>query len=71
MWDQKRHPACPLQSDAREADAEHARLEAEGPASHRKKDLLDKATKEVRCRATGGIGQGGCWQGVARGAAQG
>lgn len=41
----------PFQAEAREVETEHARLEAEGPASHRKKDLLDKATKEVRAAA--------------------
>ena len=33
--------------ESREVESEHSRLEAEGPASHRKKDMLDKATKEV------------------------
>ncbi|GFH12706.1 C2H2-type domain-containing protein, partial [Haematococcus lacustris] len=33
-------------AEMREVEVEHARLEAEGPASHRKRDLLDKATKE-------------------------
>jgi hypothetical protein len=32
------------------AEAEQAKLIAEGPASHRKKDLLDKATKETEHR---------------------
>jgi hypothetical protein len=32
------------------AEAEHSRLTAEGPASHRKKDFLDKATKEAEHR---------------------
>ena len=32
------------------AEAEHARVLAEGPASHRKKDMLDKATKEAEHR---------------------
>jgi hypothetical protein len=32
------------------AEAEQAKLVAEGPASHRKKDLLDKATKETEHR---------------------
>jgi hypothetical protein len=31
-------------------EAEYARVEAEGPACHRKKDLLDKATKEAEHR---------------------
>lgn len=31
-------------------EAEHARIAAEGPASHRKKDFLDKATKEAEHR---------------------
>jgi hypothetical protein len=33
--------------ESREVESEHSRLEVEGPASHRKKDMLDKATKEV------------------------
>lgn len=37
-------------AEVRDMEAEHARLEAEGPASHRKKDLLDKATKEAEHR---------------------
>lgn len=40
--------------ESREVEAEHSRLEAEGPASHRKKDMLDKATKEV------GVGKALC-----------
>lgn len=32
------------------AEAEHSRVTAEGPASHRKKDFLDKATKEAEHR---------------------
>jgi hypothetical protein len=32
------------------AEAEHARVLADGPASHRKKDMLDKATKEAEHR---------------------
>jgi hypothetical protein len=31
----------------RDVEGEYTRLETEGPASHRRKDLLDKATKEV------------------------
>ncbi|GIL70608.1 hypothetical protein Vretifemale_1330 [Volvox reticuliferus] len=41
----KRHRA-----EHREAEAEYQRVQAEGPASHRKKDLLDKATKEAEHR---------------------
>eukprot|EP00775_Hariotina_reticulata_P010977 gene10977-11132_t len=32
------------------SEAEHARVTAEGPASHRKRDFLDKATKEAEHR---------------------
>ncbi|EFJ51048.1 hypothetical protein VOLCADRAFT_103689 [Volvox carteri f. nagariensis] len=41
----KRHRA-----EHRDAEAEYQRVQAEGPASHRKKDLLDKATKEAEHR---------------------
>ena len=36
--------------DAKEAELEYQRVDSEGPASHRKKDLLDKATKEAEHR---------------------
>ncbi|GAX78187.1 hypothetical protein CEUSTIGMA_g5629.t1 [Chlamydomonas eustigma] len=36
--------------EAKEVEAEYARVESEGPASHRKKDVLDKATKEAEHR---------------------
>ncbi len=36
--------------ELRDAEAEHARVVAEGPASHRKRDILDKATKEAEHR---------------------
>lgn len=37
-------------SELSSAESEHSRLVAEGPASHRKKDFLDKATKEAEHR---------------------
>eukprot|EP00798_Chlamydomonas_sp_ICE-L_P031763 gene31763-6961_t len=36
--------------EAREVEVEYQRVDAEGPASHRKRDLLDKATKEAEHR---------------------
>eukprot|EP00798_Chlamydomonas_sp_ICE-L_P023583 gene23583-9111_t len=36
--------------EAREVELEYQRVDAEGPASHRKRDLLDKATKEAEHR---------------------
>ena len=36
--------------EAKEVESEYQRVESEGPASHRKKDLLDKATKEAEHR---------------------
>ncbi len=39
-----------LRQEAKEVEGEYQRVEAEGPACHRKKDLLDKATKEAEHR---------------------
>lgn len=39
-----------LLQECKDAEAEHVRIAAEGPAHHRKKDLLDKATKEAEHR---------------------
>lgn len=50
---QQKEAADRLQAHQQElsnADAEHARVSAEGPASHRKRDMLDKATKEAEHR---------------------
>ena len=41
---------CRCRQEAKEVEAEYQRVEAEGPASHRKKDMLDKATKEAEHR---------------------
>lgn len=40
----------PTSQELKDAEAEHLRVQAEGPAHHRKRDLLDKATKEAEHR---------------------